>query len=233
MPISRPVLLALLAALLAMATFYAASGAQRASSEPETASFAPEPEPEPEPERAPAPAPAPKPEAPAPQRGASKQQAAGEDVKQQPTAREDAKPEQAAANRREARRQRGQRGERAEKRRRAERRPAPLPPELRVDGLPRPVARALAAKRTIVLFFRQAAADDSATAAALAGARKVKGVAVFSAPIERLARYSAVISGLGVAQAPAIAIVGRDRQAQLVEGFVDAGTLRQLVMDAR
>ena len=57
MPISRPVLLALLAALLAVATFYAASGAQRASSEPGTASFAPEPEPE----RAPAPAPAPKP----------------------------------------------------------------------------------------------------------------------------------------------------------------------------
>jgi len=215
MPISRPVLLALLAALLAVATFYAASGSQRASSEPERASFAPQPEPAPE---------ASKPQAPAPQRGASKQQ---------PAARENAKAEQAGADRREARRERAQRGERAAERRRAQRAPAPLPPELRVDGLPRPVARALAAKRTIVLFFRQGAVDDAATAAALAGARGVKGVAVFSASIERLARYSAVISGLGVAQAPAIAIVGRDRQAQLVEGFVDAGTLRQLVMDAR
>lgn len=223
MPISRPLLLMLLAALLAMATFYAASGAQRAPSEPETASFAPDAEPAPGASR---------PEPPPPPQRASEQPGASEDARQS-SAREDAQAEQAAADRREARRERAQRGERAEKRGRAQRGPAPLPPELRVDGLPRPVARALAAKRTIVLFFRQGAADDSATAAALAGARKVKGVAVLSAPIERLARYSAVISGLGVAQAPAIAIVGRDREAQLVEGFIDAGTLRQLVMDAR
>ena len=215
MPISRPLLLTLLAALLAVATFYAASGAQRASSEPGTASFAPEAEPAPK---------ASKPEPPPSQRRAAKQR---------PAAREDAKAEQVAADRRDARRQRAERGERAAERRRAARAPAPLPPELRVDGLPRSVARALAARRTIVLLFRQGAADDAATAGALAGARGVKGVSVFSAPIERLGRYGAVISGLGVAQAPAIAVVGRDRQAQLVEGFVDAGTLRQLVMDAR
>ncbi len=212
MPISRPLLLALLAALLAMATFYAATGAQRASSEPDTASFAPEPA-----------AKAPKPEQAPSEPGAPKQG----------TSRADAEDKQVAADRRDARSQPAERERRPDKRRRAERAHAPLPPELRVDGLPRPVARALAAKRTIVLVFRQGAADDSATAAARAGTRGLKGVTVISAPIERLARYSAVISGLGVAQAPAIAIVGRDRQAQLVEGFVDAGTLRQLVMDAR
>lgn len=218
MPISRPLLLALLAALLAMATFFAATGAQRASSEPETASSTPEPAADPgSASKAPKPEPAP------PQRGA----------REQGKPREGAKDKQAAADRSEARSQPVERDRRPNRRRGAERAPAPLPPELRVDGLPRPVARALAAKRTILLVFRQGAADDSATAAVRAGTRGIKGVTIFSAPIERLGRYSAVISGLGVAQAPAIAIVGRDRQAQLVEGFVDAGTLRQLVLDAR
>jgi len=220
MPISRPLLLALLAALLAVATFYAATGAQRASSEPETASFAPEP---PAPGSVPAPARAPKPDQAPSDRGAAKQAAP----------REDAKDKRVAADRRDARSQPVERDRRPNRRRGAERAPAPLPPELRVDGLPRPVARALAAKRTILLVFRQGAADDSATAAVRAGTRGIKGVTIFSAPIQRLGRYSAVISGLGVAQAPAIAIVGRDRQARLVEGFIDAGTLRQLVLDAR
>lgn len=61
----------------------------------------------------------------------------------------------------------------------------------------------------------------------------MRGVSVFSAPIQRLGRYSAVIGGLGLAQAPAVAIVGRNRQARVVEGFVDPATLRQLVLDVR
>jgi hypothetical protein len=36
-----------------------------------------------------------------------------------------------------------------------------------------------------------------------------------------------------VAQAPAVVIVGKKRRARLIEGFVDAGTLRQHVVDAR
>jgi len=100
-------------------------------------------------------------------------------------------------------------------------------------GVPRPVGRALARKRVVVLFFGQRGVDDRITADALKAIRKRKGVSVFSDRIERLAAYRSVTNGLGVAQAPAIVVIGVDREAQLLEGFVDAGTLRQLVVDAR
>jgi hypothetical protein len=86
---------------------------------------------------------------------------------------------------------------------------------------------------TVVLFFRQPAADDDATAAAVHSVRGIKGVSVFSAPITKLSRYRRVVSNLGVTQAPAVVVVGSDRKAFLLEGFIDAGTLRQQVKDVR
>ncbi len=101
-------------------------------------------------------------------------------------------------------------------------------------GVPPSVARALDQKRVVVLFFRQpGAADDNATAAAVSAQRGRKGVSVFSDSIARLARYRAAVAGLGVSQAPAVVIVGPDGKAQLVEGYVDEGTLTQQVVDAR
>ena len=52
-------------------------------------------------------------------------------------------------------------------------------------------------------------------------------------PITKLARYRRVVTDLGVTQAPAVVIVGSDRKARLLEGFIDAGTLRQQVKDGR
>ena len=102
-----------------------------------------------------------------------------------------------------------------------------------VPGVPASVARALSRKQVLVLFFRQGAADDSATAAAVKGVRGTKGVAVFQAPITKLAKYRGVVSGLGIAQAPAVVVVDRSRQAQIIEGFVDPASLKQIVKDAR
>jgi len=102
-----------------------------------------------------------------------------------------------------------------------------------VPGVPASVARALSRKQVLVLFFRQRAADDSATAAAVKGVRGTKGVAVFQAPITKLAKYRGVVSGLGIAQAPAVVVVDRSRQAQIIEGFVDPASLKQIVKDAR
>lgn len=113
----------------------------------------------------------------------------------------------------------------------AKKKAAPAAPAIK--GVPPKVAKALAARRTVVLFFRQPAADDDATAAAVRSLRGAKNVSVFSAPITKLARYRRVVSGLGVSQAPAVVIVGQDRKARLIEGFVDGGTLRQQVKDAR
>ena len=112
-------------------------------------------------------------------------------------------------------------------------RPAQPEPAAAVTGVPPKVAKALGARRTVVLFFRQPAADDAATAAAVASVRGVEGASVFTAPITELATYRGVTSGLGVSQAPAVVIVGKNRQAQLIEGYVDPATLRQQVKDAR
>jgi hypothetical protein len=102
------------------------------------------------------------------------------------------------------------------------------------QGAPRPVRRALAARRTVVIFFfKRGSADDSATARAVAGVRGTRGVSVFTAPIGRLSDYQAVVGALGVSQAPAVVIVGKGRRARLTEGFIDGKTLRQDVLDMR
>lgn len=100
-------------------------------------------------------------------------------------------------------------------------------------GVPPKVQRALDAERTVVLFFRQSGADDDATASAVRSLHGTKRVSVFTSDISKLARYRRVISDLGVTQAPAVVIVGKDRKATLLEGFVDKGTLKQRVEDAR
>ena len=102
------------------------------------------------------------------------------------------------------------------------------------DRLPRRVIAALSRRQVVVLFFYQRrAADDGATARAVAGLRGRRGVAVFSDSVAHVARYRSLVETIGLAQAPAVVIIGRDRKATLVEGFVDAETLAQEVADTR
>jgi flagellar motor protein MotB len=103
----------------------------------------------------------------------------------------------------------------------------------KVIGLPDPVAKALANKRVVVLFFFQNAADDDATGTGVNSLRGIRGVKIFRDGITNLAKYRAVTAGLGVTQAPAVVVVGRNRKAQLLEGYVDQATLTQIVVDAR
>jgi len=101
-------------------------------------------------------------------------------------------------------------------------------------GMPLTVARALRKRETVVLYFRGSpSADDRATARAVAGLRGQRGVTVVADRIGRLGRYRAVVGDLGIAQAPAVVIVGRGRSARVVEGYVDPTTLAQDVADAR
>jgi len=112
----------------------------------------------------------------------------------------------------------------------------PTPPAAAVatvPGVPASVARALSRKEILVLFFRQRAADDSATAAAVQGVRGTKGVAVFQASITKLAKYRGLVSGLGIAQAPVVLVVDRSQQARIIEGYTDPESLKQIVKDAR
>jgi hypothetical protein len=101
-------------------------------------------------------------------------------------------------------------------------------------GVPRPVQKALHARKLVVLFFHaRGPADDRATARAVAAVRGERGTAVFSAPIGRLSDYRGVIGELGISQAPAVVIIGKDRAARVVQGYIDPATLAQDVADAR
>jgi hypothetical protein len=100
-------------------------------------------------------------------------------------------------------------------------------------GLPVSVAAAIAQHKVVVLFFGGQGTDDSLTAKsvrALKGSAG-KGVAVFMAKLSNLADYRRVVEGLDVSQAPSIVVVDHGHKAKLLEGFIDAGSLRQVVAD--
>jgi hypothetical protein len=101
-------------------------------------------------------------------------------------------------------------------------------------GVPIAVERALDARKRVVLFFyKPGSADDRATGQAVDGLRGTRGLAVFTDPIGRLAKYRGLIGELGIAQAPAVVIVGKDRSARVIQGYVDPATLAQDVADTR
>ena len=100
-------------------------------------------------------------------------------------------------------------------------------------GLPVKVAQAFAKKQVVVLYFGATGADDTLTADSV---RTLKasaghGVAVFMDKLSNLADYRRVVEGLDVSQAPSIVIVDRAKKAQVLEGFIDTGSLRQDVAD--
>lgn len=99
-------------------------------------------------------------------------------------------------------------------------------------GLPTDVARAIGAHKTVVvLFYRRGSADDDATAKSVASVRS-RRVSVFFASPKRFSSYSRLVGGLDLSGLPATVIVGRDRSARVIEGFVDSRTLAQEVADS-
>jgi hypothetical protein len=63
--------------------------------------------------------------------------------------------------------------------------------------------------------------------------RHDKGVSVFTAGLKDLETFRPVLAGAGVSQVPAVVVVRAGQTGRLVQGFVDARTLRQTVADAR
>jgi hypothetical protein len=105
-------------------------------------------------------------------------------------------------------------------------------------GLPRDVARALNAHKIVVLFFYEpAASDDQATRAAVRAVRNAGGpgarqVRLFQDVVARISDYRRVTGSLGISQSPAMVVIDRDRHAELLQGFLDSGTIKQTVRDA-
>jgi hypothetical protein len=112
----------------------------------------------------------------------------------------------------------------------------PKQPELAAGaGLPSDVARALNAGKVVVLFFYEpAASDDQATKAAVRAVRSAGGgVALFQDTVSRISDYRRLVGALGISQSPAMVVIDRNRKAQLFQGYLDSGSIRQTVRDAR
>ena len=112
----------------------------------------------------------------------------------------------------------------------------PAKPKL-ADDVPPQVRRAAAAlgKDQVVVFFfsKPGAADDTGARVAVESLKGMKGVKVFKAGIDQVGAYRPMLAQLQISQVPATAIVRPGKRAVLLQGFVDAGTLRQNVADAR
>lgn len=101
-------------------------------------------------------------------------------------------------------------------------------------GLPSDVARALNAERVVVLFFYEpSASDDQATRAAVRAVRSAGGrVSLFQDTVARISDYRRIVGSLGISQSPAMVVIDRNRKAELLQGYLDSGTIRQTVRDA-
>jgi hypothetical protein len=89
-------------------------------------------------------------------------------------------------------------------------------------------------KKVVILFQNPRALDDRAVADSVRSLdRRTKNVVVLSDDLRNVDHYGKLLENLGVTQAPAIVVIGRSGKAQLVEGYVDAPSLVQVVADAR
>ena len=103
-----------------------------------------------------------------------------------------------------------------------------------VQGVPPEVEAAINDKQIVVLFFGQrGGADDRAVRRVVGTLENRRRISVFTDDVKDIADYRRVTGSLSVSQAPAIVIVQQDKEASVLEGFVDEGTLRQEILDRR
>ena len=116
--------------------------------------------------------------------------------------------------------------------------PAPVAEPSKKDvknaGLPRSVAKAVASKKVVVLYFwNSKAADDRQVRREVRGVARHKGkVVVHVASIGDISRYAPITRGVDVQQSPTVVVVDRNLKGDKLEGFVDQQTIDQAVSDA-
>ncbi len=95
--------------------------------------------------------------------------------------------------------------------------------------------RAIADNRKVVILFQNPKGiDDRAVARSVRSLdRRTKKVVVLTDDVRNADRYGSMVEDLGVNQAPAIVVIGRSGKASLIEGYIDAESLVQVVADAR
>ena len=122
--------------------------------------------------------------------------------------------------------------------------PAEVPaiPAEALAKLPKDVAKALTAKKTLVLGvfadgatdYRPLADDDRYVRNALRDVNRYDGdVFVKTVPAAKLSRYGAMVNDLGVKQTPSIVVIDGDLKGRVLTGYVDRIAINQVIADAR
>jgi hypothetical protein len=103
-----------------------------------------------------------------------------------------------------------------------------------LEGLPKPVAKAIRKDKVLVLlFWNGKSVDDKAVRAALSKVDRWDGrVVVHVAPLKKISKYGRIARGVDVDQSPTIVIADRDLRAETLVGYVDTTTIDQAVVDA-
>jgi hypothetical protein len=107
-------------------------------------------------------------------------------------------------------------------------------PSGRDRDLPAPVARAIADHKVVaVLFWNRRGVDDRAVHRAFASISSHGGrVRTFVDRPKHAYRYSKITSVADIDHTPAMLVVNRRKEAKVVSGFLDSGTVQQQVLDA-
>ena len=94
--------------------------------------------------------------------------------------------------------------------------------------------RALREQRKVVLFFANSRGlDDKLVESSVRVVRGDTKAVVLTDVVANVDRYGSLVESLGVSQTPAIVVIDRAGKARLIEGYVDAASLVQVVTDAR
>ena len=101
-------------------------------------------------------------------------------------------------------------------------------------GLPSRVARALDAKKTVVILFwnKRGVEDRSVKSAVDRLPRRGGRTAVFTDKIANVSDYTRVTAAATVNTTPALVIVNPEGSAEVLNGYYDFQTIRQFVQNA-
>jgi hypothetical protein len=107
-------------------------------------------------------------------------------------------------------------------------------PAADLQGVPEPVAKAIADGKVLVLaFWNGKSADDRAVRAAVRRVDDWNGrVATHVASIKTISRYGRIARGVNVEQSPTVVVVDPELRAETLIGYVDTPTIEQAVVDA-
>ena len=101
-------------------------------------------------------------------------------------------------------------------------------------GLPSRVAKALDAKKTVVVLFwnKNGVEDRSVKSAVDRLPRRGGKTAVFTDKGTNMSNYTRITAAASVNQTPSMVIVNRKGQAEVLNGYYDFQTIRQFVRNA-